>query len=216
MIIVVEGASAAGKTTWVRQHAAPHLVPESSPDAAAPDRNTAPEEWVRYWQEQNERRWRRAVELEQETGLAVCDTDPLKAHYVWCLWQAGLADRVGWDLQCEMTIAAFEERRIGFADLVLFANLDEAELRARRSADASRQRRRFETHVRLVAPLKRWYEAVDRLATGRVAWRLPDEGLSSELRAVGRRGERSGSALFARFLKELERTEPAAETSAGP
>lgn len=210
MIIVVEGASAAGKTTWATRHAPAHLVPESSEDTAAPDRGTEPEEWVRYWQEQNERRWRRAVEIEQETGLAVCDTDPVKAHYVWCLWQAGLADRAGWVLQRELTMAAFEERRIGFADLVLFADLDEAELRARRSADASRQRRRFETHVRLAAPLKQWYEAVDRLETGRVVWRLPDEGVSSDLRAVGRRGERSGSALFARLLEELERAEPGA------
>ena len=209
MIIVVEGASAAGKTTWVRQHAAAHAVPESSPDTAAPDRGVAPEEWVRYWQEQNELRWRRAVELEQKARLAVCDTDPLKAHYVWCVWQAGLADRTGWDLQCEMTIAAFDEQRIGFADLVLFADLDETELRARRSADASRQRRRFETHVRLAAPLKRWYEAVDRIEPGRVVWRLPGGGLSSELLAVGRRAERSGSSLFARFLEELERTGPA-------
>lgn len=204
VIVVAEGASAAGKTTWARRHAGRGLVPESAPSGEAPDRASDAEGWTRYWHGENEKRWLRALQLEAEHGLVICDTDPLKAHYAWCMWQAGLTGRAEWDLQRELCAVAFERGRLGFADLVLFADLTEVELRARKAADASRQRRRFELHVRLAEPLRRWYAAIDRFEPGRVIWQLPEEGLSADMVRLACRDERSGSSVFARFLSELD------------
>ena len=204
MIVVVEGASAAGKTTWAERHSGPGLLPESASTDAVPDRASDAEGWTRYWHEQNEKRWRRALELEREVRLVVCDTDPLKAHYVWCLWQAGIAERREWELERELCAVSFRGGSLGFADLVFFADLEENELRSHRGADTTRQRRGFEMHVRLAEPLRRWYTAVDRLEPGRVIWRLPSAGFSADVAQFGARHERSGPAIFAQFLSELE------------
>lgn len=80
MIVVVEGISAAGKTTWCRKHAAGILVAESYPA----DRHAQPAEGLetaRYWADWNTRRWKDALSIEASGGLAICDTDPLKLHF---------------------------------------------------------------------------------------------------------------------------------------
>lgn len=82
MIVAVEGPSAAGKTTWCRTHAA-QFVPEYMPTGAGPDGST-PDVQADYWVKINSGRWAEAVELERSTGLAICDSDPLKLHYSWC------------------------------------------------------------------------------------------------------------------------------------
>lgn len=48
MIVVIEGPSAAGKTTWVRRHHPDVAVWERRPSAAPPDRKTAPVEAAEF------------------------------------------------------------------------------------------------------------------------------------------------------------------------
>jgi hypothetical protein len=87
MIIVVEGISAAGKTTWCHKHAAEVTIPETGPCGGAPDPVLDPHGAARFWVEQGARRWTAACEMERSRGITVCDTDPLKLHYAWSLWQ---------------------------------------------------------------------------------------------------------------------------------
>src|SRR5207253_9272172 len=87
VIIVVEGASAAGKTTWCRTHGGSHALLEALPDPASVP--TELEAAARFWVDRNVARWQDALEREARNGLVVVDTDPFKLHYVWSLWRTG-------------------------------------------------------------------------------------------------------------------------------
>lgn len=203
MIVVVEGATASGKTTWCRSHAPQVTLPESLGHLAAVDGDADPEGWARFWHNSNVERWRRALELESRAGLAVCDTDPFKLHYTWCLWRIGQATQEQWEYETALFRDAFARDDLGLADLIFFAEVDEAALRARRGSDATRMRRRFDLHVRLAGPLRHWYEAVARLEPARVVWELPASGVGEAHRALGVRRPRTGAALFDRLLEAL-------------
>jgi hypothetical protein len=158
---------------------------------------------ARFWVERNVARWNDVVERERRDGLVVVDTDPFKLHYVWSRWRTGQATREQWELERETSRAAFAAGRYALADVVLYADLDEATLRARRDADMTRTRRNFEIHVRLREASLRWYRAIDALEPGRVFFGLPAEGLTPEVLMLGQRRERSGPALFDRLMSEL-------------
>jgi thymidylate kinase len=58
---------------------------------------------------------------------------------------------------------------LAFPDLYVLLGACEPELRARRAADLpARARRNFETHLRLVAPQRRWFAALQAASPGRV------------------------------------------------
>src|SRR5581483_1508150 len=86
MIISVEGPSAAGKTTWCRSRFPGRYVPETLAKAAGPQ-PADHTQLARLWTEANCARLQQALDLERESGLAVCDGDPFKLHYTWCMWQ---------------------------------------------------------------------------------------------------------------------------------
>ncbi|MGH2798178.1 MAG: hypothetical protein ACRDM0_11020 [Thermoleophilaceae bacterium] len=202
MIIAVEGASAAGKTTWCTRHAPEKTVPETLGllAAIADDR---PLERCEQWQRVNDRRWQAALALERGSGAAVCDTDPFKLHYVWTLWQIGEAPEAEWHYAARLARDSFAARRCGVADVVAVGRLDPAELRRRKDSDPSRSRRRFELHARLAEPLHRWYEAIDSVDRGRVIWELPPRGLADPRLQVGPRAIRDGAELFDVLMREL-------------
>lgn len=104
MILVVEGPSAAGKTTWCRQHtAAAVTVAEYTPTGGEPDGSDLPAQ-AAFWTTVNVARWAQALATEARAGIAVCDTDPLKLHYSWSLARIGAAPRARFDH--ELTQAA--------------------------------------------------------------------------------------------------------------
>jgi hypothetical protein len=78
MIVVVEGISASGKSTWYARHGGSHVVPENGRIAGAPDRVADPTGAAAFWAERNIDRWQAALAVERTTGHALCDTDPLK------------------------------------------------------------------------------------------------------------------------------------------
>ncbi len=201
MIIVVEGPSGAGKTTWCRRHGGVDALLESLPDHATVP--TDDEAAAGFWVERNVARWHEVLERERETGLVIVDTDPFKLHYVWTLWQAGRTTESEWQLQRDVARDAFTAGRYGLADLFLVSDIDAARLRARRVADATRTRRNFETHARLRDSLLSWYRAIDALEPGRVRFGLPDGGLPADTQRLGPRRVRSGAALFERLLAAL-------------
>jgi hypothetical protein len=201
VIIVVEGPSGAGKTTWCRTHGGPNALLEALPDHATVP--TDPQGAARFWVERNVARWDEVLERERHDGLVIVDTDPFKLHYVWSLWRTGQATELEWTLQRDVARAAFAADRYALADIFLVADVDAGTLRARRGADTTRTRRNFEVHVKLRDSTVAWYSAIDRLEPGRVVFGLPAGGMTPDLLARGKRVTRSGLELFDHLMKEL-------------
>jgi hypothetical protein len=178
MIVVVEGISASGKTTWCRAHAAGFTVVETGPRDDAPNAALNPTAAALFWVEQGERRWRAACAIQRSQGVAVCDTDPIKLHYVWSLWQIGIVAERVWQAERAATRDAIADRRIGFADAYLVKPIDPRRARQQRDADPTRSRRNFEFHVKLLEPLMNWYRALEAVLPGAVTWDLPENGLA--------------------------------------
>jgi hypothetical protein len=201
VIVVVEGPSGAGKTTWSRTHGGRFALLEALPDHSTVP--SEPEAQARFWVDRNVARWRDVLAREREDGLVVVDVDPFKLHYVWTLWRTGQASTREWELQREASRAAFSAGDYALADVYLVSDIDEATLRARREADTTRTRGGFERHVRLREPLLRWYRAIDDLEPGRVRFGLPPAGLTPDLLALGPRRVRSGAPVFEHLLSTL-------------
>ena len=201
MIVVVEGPSGAGKTTWCRRYGGAYALLEDLPDHSTVPQE--PEAQARFWVDRNVARWKLVLDRERRDGLVVVDVDPFKLHYVWTLWRTGQVSEREWDLQREASRIAFSAGEYALADLYLVSDIDEATLRARRDADTTRTRRGFERHVLLRDSLLRWYHAIDELEPGRVRFELPEAGLTPDLLALGPRRVRSGAELFDRLLAEL-------------
>ena len=201
MIVVVEGPSGAGKTTWCMRHGGPHALLESLPDHSTVP--TDPEAAAQYWVERNVARWDEVLTREKRDGLVIVDVDPLKLHYVWSKWRTGSATERDWVLQRDAAREAFAAGRYALADLALVSDISMDELYRRRAADTTRTRRNFEVHVQLRDSLLAWYRAIDAIEPGRVRFGLPEGGVPREMLALGPRKERSGAALFDRLISLL-------------
>jgi hypothetical protein len=199
MIIVVEGVSAAGKTSWCRQHAAQCLIKESYPENR-PDSQADAVEAGRLWIEWNAKRWSDAVAMEQAKGVAVCDTDPLKLHFSWALWQTGEAPEVEWLAQLRFTREAIRTRRLGFADRYLFKRIDPLVAQQQRDRDTARPRPNFGLHLRLHSSLVRWYETITKVMPERLVWELPQ---TLPLIEATTSPHRHDLTLFDRFISLL-------------
>ena len=200
MIVVVEGPSAAGKTTWTARHCDPAVVvaeTTAAEAAAAPDQRADPRGAAEFWARVNSARWERAQRVEEAFGVAVCDSDPFKLHYAWTRWRTGHATRDDWTCALEASRRAFDAGRLGLADLILVTIPGTQTLRRRREGDRGRRRRNFDLHVQLAAPLRDWYRAVSALDPNRVRWELPAAGVPG-LAALRPRRPRSGTAIFMR------------------
>lgn len=166
MIIVVEGISAAGKTSWCEKNATrtvgelPAIYPPDGDESMI----------ARFWVEAHCRRWAEAEHIEAESGTAYCDTDPIKLHYTWCLWRLGRASKAEWTAAVAAHRLAVQSRRLGFADIVVFLEPAADIVRRQKEADSSRQRRNFELHSQVGPALREWYEIVEQMRSGRVLW----------------------------------------------
>lgn len=165
----------------------PEFVEEYKPTGLEPD-GSAPTVQAKYWTEVNADRWAQAIALEERSGVAVCDSDPLKLHYSWCLARIGAASISRFLCELDAVREAMLSRRIGFADAVLLTAPDEAILRIQKDGDLTRSRRSFELHVRLREPLQEWYEVLERLRPGTVIRGLPTAGVEDlrTMRSEGR------------------------------
>jgi hypothetical protein len=201
VIIVVEGPSGAGKTTWCRTHAGANALLEALPDHATVPSD--PKAAARFWVERNVARWQQVREREARDGLVVVDTDPFKLHFVWTLFKTGQVSEVEWTMQRDAAREAFAQGRDMLADLYLVSDIDAEALRARRDADSSRTRRNFERHVLLRDALIGWYRAIDQLEPGRVVFGLPDDGITPAMLAKGKRTTMVASQTFDRLMLVL-------------
>jgi hypothetical protein len=207
MLIVVEGISAAGKTTWCHKHASGFTVPETGPRSDVPDSALNPTAAARFWVEESERRWQAACAIERSRGVAVCDTDPIKLHYPWSLWQIGVTAERVWQAQQVATRDAIANGRIGFADVYLVKSIDPQRARRQRDADSTRSRRNFELHIKLLQPLMTWYRALKTILPGAVTWELPEDGLA---RMPGQRDRSVGDIqIFDQMMDIVKEQRPA-------
>lgn len=149
----------------------------------------------------NTQRWAQARALERQTGLAVCDSDPLKLHYSWGLARIGAAPGTRFERELAEVRRAFAAGALGFADLVLVSIPPLPVLRRQREADATRRRRSFDLHAQLAESLRHWYMAVDALDPGRIVWDLPPSGLPRAM--PGPRPSRSDNALLEELIASL-------------
>lgn len=172
MIVVVEGPSAAGKSTC-----AARLAPVAGlvPEAIGLEPPSGPSHVIaEFWTDANAERWGEALRVEAETGAALCDTDPLKLHYSFCLMRIGVLGLGQVSADVRATREAVSRQRLGIADLVLCEIPESEALEQHKSSDAVRSRHRFDLHRRLAAPLREWYAALAELDPDRVQWRFPD------------------------------------------
>jgi len=200
VIVAVEGPSAAGKTTWCRA-AAGEFVTEYAPTGAEPDGSDAACQ-ARYWTNVNAARWSQALDLEDRARVAICDTDPMKLHYSWCLARVGAAPASRFEHELASVREAMSQHQLGFADVVLVTIPDETTLRLRKTGDPTRSRRSFELHVGLREPLMEWYQCLDRLTPSHVVWELPADGINSISGTVSR-ADRYDVRMFDAFVREL-------------
>lgn len=211
MIIVVEGASAAGKTTWCRRLPRDQVLLEGEPTPSPPPAGSGdpspsdPRSVAEYWANENSRRWRAACAVSDRYGWAVCDTDPFKLHWTWTLWMSGLSSDEYWEQSKKSMREAFANGKLGFPDLVLFADPDIETLRRQKANDLTRTRNRHEMHIRIAPALKRWYLAMATLDPDRINFGLPVNGLDTRHTRLGQRAVRTGAELFDRFITELDR-----------
>lgn len=175
VIVVIEGISASGKSTWCNAHGADHTIPETGPVQNVPCEQSDPQGAAAYWAGRNVLRWQTALAMEQRTGLALCDTDPLKLHYTWCLWQIGEVTEQQWQLSVQAVRATIEGRKIGFADAYFVKTIDPDLARAQARVDMTRRRQKLDLHVRLQPALLKWYEVLDKVLPDRVQFGFPDE-----------------------------------------
>jgi hypothetical protein len=202
MIIVVEGPSAAGKTTWIAAHHQGAAVIGEARPGPAPDRRSHPDAAAAHWAKVSAARWAAACQAEQQARVAVCDTDPFKLHYIWCLWQSGNATAGQWHAEMNASRQLFAAQRLGIADLILASIPEPAVLAARRRADTTRRRGNFDLHVQLADPLRAWYRAVSALDPDRVRWELPATGIPG-LTTLQPRDPRTGTVIFDALMDQL-------------
>jgi hypothetical protein len=196
VIVVVEGPSAAGKTSWLARWPPDEVIPEHGRVVVPPDRFA--DEAV-FWSEMNAARWAQALAVEARAGHALCDGDPLKLSYDYCLARIGELPWSRFDSGVAACSEAIRDRRLGIADAIFCSIPDEATLAARRAGDTSRRRRNFDVNRRLGPALADWYRALDDIDPGRVHWAFPEQV------PVGIPGARYDDGLFARWMARLPR-----------
>ncbi|MFP7364565.1 hypothetical protein SFC07_02105 [Corynebacterium callunae] len=195
MIIAVEGPSAAGKTTLCQQWERT-IVPEYQPTGGEPADKSI-EVQAHFWNNVNTTRWNAARLLENKSGLAICDTDPMHLHYSWTLARSGHAPKERFEFEAMLVREALVEKRIGFADAIAVNFPTQDELRQRKNLDSVRVRADFELQVQLREPLREWYQALEEADPGSVV------GWDVDIDAVEPRQRRYDAALFDALLHNL-------------
>lgn len=178
-VICFEGASAVGKTTTsnaLNDDGDVFVVPEVNQLFGRSD--DEPAEW--YFERQIER-WQIALAESKKHRLVVLDGDPFQP-----LWYNWAYDFVGWqnlDFMERFYESAMRSGLIAFPHRYFIFSASEAELRRRRASDATRQRRAFEIHLKMIEPMRRYFEAMQTLSPGQVLF-LEAESIESNVEFI--------------------------------
>lgn len=174
-VVCLEGPSAVGKTTLLgalARECGARVVPELS--AGPPPPAGASAAW---FVERHGELWRRARDGAAGAPFAVLDGDPFKGFwYGWIYADEGWEDV---DALAPLHRRAIESGALAFPDLYVVLTATEAQLRERRAGDATRGRRGFEKHLRMLGPQRAYFAALREAAPSRVA--ILDTGDRSSL-----------------------------------
>ena len=85
------------------------------PDGSAKDQRAA------YWARVNSDRWHQALEVEKQSPIVLCDSDPLKLHYSWCLARIGATPWSRFQRELRYVRDALGAAQLGFADMALIS-----------------------------------------------------------------------------------------------
>jgi hypothetical protein len=165
-VVCLEGPSAVGKTTLAAALARAYGVPVI-PELAGGTPPTDPRARAAWFLSRHVRRWAAARSAARRAPFAVLDGDPLKG--LWYAWATGGAEWAGIDVVAPPHRGVVAAGALGFPSLYVLLQASEATLRARRAGDPTRARRHFDANLRLVAPQRRYFEALGAAAPGRVA-----------------------------------------------
>ena len=181
MIVVIEGISAVGKTTFAGRFGR-RWIPEFVEQGEAPAPSDRAEVVASYWVEHNVRRFQAAVEVEAEYGFAVCDTEPWKSHFDWSMARAGFRTMDVFDAAIPIVREAILARRLGFGGRYYVKRIAPHVARVQKDGDATRTRRNFEMHLALQPHLLEWFDVLSKVLPDRVHFGFPDyEDLHAEL-----------------------------------
>ncbi len=174
-VVCLEGPSAVGKTTLLNalaRECGAVVVPELS--AGTPPPTGASAAW---FVARHAEAWRRARDGAAGAPFAVLDGDPFKGFwYGWIYADEGWEDV---DVLAPLHRQAIESGALAFPDLYVVLTATEAQLRERRAGDATRGRRSFEKHLRMLGPQRAYFAALREAAPSRVA--ILDTGDRSSL-----------------------------------
>jgi hypothetical protein len=171
-IVCLEGPSAAGKTslaTVLAREVGAAVVPELEAAGAPP-----PAEAAAWFLARHAAQWRQAQALATTTvPLVVLDGDPFKG--LWYNWVYPPAGGPKLEALVALHRTAVARGALAFPDLYVILLATDAQLRARRAADAERTRRNFETHLALIAPQRRYFAALQVCDPPRVRFAETDD-----------------------------------------
>ncbi len=174
MIIVAEGISAAGKTTFARRFGDGRWLSEVEVKGRRLDSHAPLIDHARFWSDHNAFCFQLAMEIEAKHGFAICDTDPMKIHYSWCVERAGFHWPDKFDIAVPFVREAIEKRRLCFADLYLVKQIAPEAARAQKEGDATQRRGNFDQHLALQPHLMDWFSALSETLPDQVRWGFPE------------------------------------------
>jgi thymidylate kinase len=186
-IICFEGASAVGKTTTANAFKVSHgafVVPEVNELYTRPE--AEPADW--YFERQVER-WSIAQEQSKDHQLIILDGDPFQP--LWYNWAYNFENWQDLNFLERFYRPRVQNKTIRFPDLYFIFSTSEAELRKRKEIDATRRRRGFETHLRMIEPQHRYFRAMQAYSAHRVHF-LEAGTIEANMKVI----QKNVSALF--------------------
>lgn len=163
-IICFEGASAVGKSSTaeaLKTTRGAFVVGEVH--ELFPRPQDEPPEW--YFERQVER-WAIAQQQSRLHGLVILDGDPFQP--LWYNWSYNFAGWQDLNFMERFYRPKIRDGAIRFPDAYFIFSASEDELRGRRERDATRRRRGFEKHLRMIEPQRRYFQAMQALSPRRV------------------------------------------------
>jgi len=206
-IICFEGASAVGKTTTAARFSSTYgafVVPEVNQLFDRP--KNEPADW--YFERQVER-WSIAQEQSKFHSLVILDGDPFQP-----LWYCWAYDFVGWqnlDFMEQFYKPRIQNKAIAFPDLYFIFSATEDKLRKRKQNDSIRQRRGFETHLKMIEPQRRYFENLKMFSPNRVSFLRAEtietnmEFIQKSLTGVIKNNEAESDKLFDKIMEWLRK-----------
>lgn len=165
LVVCIEGPSAVGKTTLaaaLARECGAFIVPEVDASAAPAIADSA------AWFIDAHAAQSAHARAANGASFSVLDGDPFKA-----LWYNRVFAEQGWpgvDVVAPLYRTHLARGTITWPDLYVVLDATEVQLRARRSGDATRARRGFEHHLRLIEPLRDHFMTLAAAAPGHVVF----------------------------------------------